>query len=123
MVVDTNVFIKHLRSEDKSKTILSTLTKYEQIFITSITLFELLIGATNAEKKEDVYKLTHGIPVLTLDEESSKIAAEIYLKLKPQNQIIEFRDIFIAAICIKNGHPIKTLNKKHLERIDGLTVS
>ena len=123
MVVDTNVFIKHLRAGDKSKTILSNLTKQEQIFITSITLFELLIGATNAKKKEDVYKLTNGIPVFSLDEESSKIASEIYLKLKSQNQIIEFRDIFIAAICIKNGHSIKTLNKKHFERIDGLTVS
>lgn len=120
MVVDTNVFIKHLRALDKSKTILSDLTKQRQIFITSITLFELLIGATNDDKKEDVYKLTNGIPVLTLDEESSKIAAEIYLELKSQNQTIEFRDIFIAAICIKNGHPIKTLNKKHFERINKL---
>ncbi len=36
MVIDTNIFIKHLRAGDKSKTILSNLTKQEQIFITSI---------------------------------------------------------------------------------------
>ena len=122
MVIDTNIFIKHLRAGDKSKTILSKLTKQKQIFITSITLYELLIGATSAEKKEDVYKLVAGIPVLALDEESSKTAADIYLKLKSKNQMIEFRDIFIAAICLKNRHPIKTLNKKHFDRIEGLTV-
>lgn len=123
MVVDTNVFIKHLRASNKSETILSRLSKQEQIFITSITLFELLIGATNPKKKEDVDKLTNGISVLTLDEKSAKIASEIYLNLKSKNQIVEFRDIFIAAICLKNGHTIKTLNKKHFERIDGLSVS
>lgn len=122
MVIDTSVFIKHLRDKDKSKSILSNLSKQEQIFITSITLFELLIGATNANKKEDISKLTSGIPILTLDEASSKIAAKIYLKLKSQNKLLEFRDIFIAAICLKNGCPIKTLNKKHFERIDGLIV-
>jgi len=122
MVVDTNIFIKHLRAGDKSKTILSELTKQGSFFITSITLFELLIGATNAEKRDDVHKLVSGVPVLTLDEESSKIAAEVYLKLKSRNQIIEFRDIFIAAICIAHKQPIKTLNKKHFTRIEGLTV-
>jgi predicted nucleic acid-binding protein len=122
MVVDTNIFIKHLRAGDKSKTILSKLTKQGSFFITSITLFELLIGATNAEKRDDVHKLVSGVPVLNLDEESSKVAAEIYLKLKTQNQIIEFGDIFIAAICIQNGHAIKTLNNKHFERIEGLNI-
>ncbi len=122
MVVDTNVFIKHLRAVDKSRSLLSNLTKQGQIFITSITLFELLIGATNDKKKEDIRKLTNGIPILALDEESSKIAAEIYLELKSQNKIIEFRDLFIAAICIKYGHPIRTLNKKHFERINGLLL-
>jgi tRNA(fMet)-specific endonuclease VapC len=123
MVVDTNIFIEHLRARNKSRTILSNLTKQSQIFITSITLFELLIGATNDSKREDINKLTSGISVFNLDAVASKIASEIYLKLKSQNQIIEFRDIFIAAICIKNKQPIKTLNKKHFERIDGLVVS
>lgn len=122
MVVDTNIFIKHLRARDKSKTILSELAKQQQIYITSISLFELLIGATTGDKKKDVYKLINGLPVLTFDEESSKTASEVFLNLKSRNLIIEFRDIFIAAICINNELPIKTLNRKHYDRIQGLTV-
>jgi tRNA(fMet)-specific endonuclease VapC len=101
MVIDTNVFIKHLRAENKSKTLLSQTIQQNSIFITSITLFELWIGATNKQKQEDINKLTNGIPVLNLDAGSSKIAAETFLTLKSRNQLIEFRDIFIAAICIK----------------------
>jgi tRNA(fMet)-specific endonuclease VapC len=36
--------------------------------------------------------------------------------------MIEFRDIFIAATCIVNGFPVKTLNKKHYGRIKGLSI-
>ena len=122
MVIDTNIFIQHLREKNKSGTILSGLAKQKQFFITSITLFELLTGATNDNKKEDINKLTKGIPILNLDKDSAKIAAEVYLNLKSKNHSIEFRDIFIAAICIKNDLPLKTLNKKHFERVEGLKV-
>jgi len=36
--------------------------------------------------------------------------------------MIEFRDIFIAATCIVNDLPVRTLNKKHFDRITGLHV-
>jgi len=36
--------------------------------------------------------------------------------------MIEFRDIFIAATCMVNNLPVKTLNKKHYDRIEGLSV-
>jgi len=49
-------------------------------------------------------------------------AAEIYHRLRTSNQMIEFRDIFIAAICLVNDLPIATLNKKHFKRIDDLKI-
>ena len=36
---------------------------------------------------------------------------------------IDFLDIFIAATCIINNLPIKTLNKNHFNRIIGLSVN
>lgn len=123
MVVDTNIIIRHFRSADKTKTILTEITKKSEIQITSVTLYELLIGATNEQKREDVYKIITGVPVLAFDTESSKIAATIFKRLKAINKIIEFRDIFIAAICINNNLPLKTLNSDHFDRIEGLLVS
>ena len=122
MVIDTNIFIDHLRASDKANSVLSQISKHNRIFTTSVNIFELLIGATNKDKKEDVRKLIEGITVLIFNFESAKIASGLYLKLRSANQIIEFRDIFIAAICLNNKLPIKTLNQKHFNRIEGLEV-
>jgi len=64
-----------------------------------------------------------GIEILSFKAESAEKAAEIFNQLKKANQLIEFRDIFIAAICISNSLPILTLNKKHFARIKGLAIS
>jgi predicted nucleic acid-binding protein len=83
-------------------------------------LYELLIGANTPEKVNDIKILTDGLPVLAFTEDVSGRAAQIYLKLRQQNKMIEFRDIFIAATCIVNNLPLKTSNLKHFERIEGL---
>lgn len=46
----------------------------------------------------------------------------MYHVLRTRNQMIEFRDIFIAATCLVHDLPIVTLNKKHFKRIDDLKI-
>ncbi len=36
--------------------------------------------------------------------------------------MIDIADLFIAATAVAYKYPIVTLNRKHFERIDGLTV-
>lgn len=120
MVVDTSIFIEFLRAKDKTKTVLFLIPETEQIYISSVTLYELLIGANTPEKVNDIKILTEGLPVLSFNEDVASKAAEIYLQLRQQNKLIEFRDIFIAATCIVNDLPVKTSNLKHFERIEGL---
>jgi predicted nucleic acid-binding protein len=43
-------------------------------------------------------------------------------KKERTNQIIEFRDIFIGAICLANNLPVCTSNTNHFNRIDGLEL-
>ena len=45
MVIDTSIFIEFLRAKDKTKTALFLIPDDEQIFISSITLYELLMGS------------------------------------------------------------------------------
>ena len=52
----------------------------------------------------------------------AEIASSIAKKLKAENKIIEFRDIFIAATAIANNMPLTTLNIKHFNRIDDLEL-
>ena len=80
------------------------------------------MGATNPEKEKDIDTLTDGLNILPFDNEIALKAARIYHDLRKKNQLIEFRDIFIAATCLVNELPLATLNKKHFERIEGLIV-
>lgn len=122
MVVDTSIFIEFLRAKDKTKTALFLIPDDEQIYISSVTLYELLMGASTPDKITDIKMLTDEVPVLPFNEEVAQKSAEIYHQLRQLNQMIEFRDIFIAATCLVNNLPIKTLNKKHFDRIQELSV-
>jgi tRNA(fMet)-specific endonuclease VapC len=122
MVIDTSVLIEHIRAKNKLETTLYQLSESSELFISSVSLYELYMGATTKEKEEDVKLLTEGIPILPFTDTVSIKAASIYHRLKLSNQLIEFRDIFIAATCIVNEMPIVTLNKKHFNRIEELKI-
>ena len=60
--------------------------------------------------------------VLSFDEEASKIASDLFLKLKSKNNLIGLPDIFIASIAISHNLPLATLNRKDFMRIPGLNL-
>lgn len=123
MVVDTSIFIEFLRKKDKTKTVLYNIPEKTPIALSSVTLYELLMGATNKSKKEDVKLLTEDLLVLPFDSEVAEKSGEIYHQLRNENTMIEFRDIFIAATCLVYDMPIKTLNQKHFKRIENLQIA
>lgn len=84
---------------------------------------KLYMGATTKDKERDVELITENFTILPFTEAVAKKASELYHVLRLSNQMIEFRDIFIAATCVVNELPIVTLNKKHFKRIEGLKIS
>ena len=123
LVIDTGIFIEYLRRPEKSKTILASLPNDSSLFVSAVTVYELMMGATNDQKKKDVEILLEGLSVLPFDEEVSMKAAEIYHNLRRRNLMIEFRDISIAATALIFQLPINTLNKDHFQRIDTLELA
>jgi predicted nucleic acid-binding protein len=123
MVIDTGIFIEHLRAKDKLNTSLYLIPDNTEIFISAVSLYELLMGATTMAKENDVQAITENIPVLPFSDEVAIKAAQLYHLLKSQNKLIEFRDIFIAATCIVNELPLMTSNKKLFNRIEGLKLA
>lgn len=122
MVADTGIFIEHLRAKDKLSTTLYEISENTEIYVSAVTVYELYMGATTKDKENDVMVITENFTVLPFTETIAQKAAELYHKLRLSNQMIEFRDIFIAATCIVHELPIVTLNKKHFKRIDGLKI-
>lgn len=66
--------------------------------------------------------LTRDVPILPLDKDVAIKAAEIFLHIKSSNQLIEFRDIFIAATSIINQLELFTLNRKHFINIPDIKL-
>lgn len=122
MVVDTGIFIDHLRSKAKTNTVLYQIFERDDLYVSSVTLYELMAGATTQQKKEDIFLITSNFEVLDFSEAIAYKAAEIYQQLKKENLLIEFRDIFIAATCLNYDFPVLTLNKKHFQRIKELRL-
>lgn len=122
MVVDTSIVIEHLRIKNKSESTLFQLSKKSELYISSISVYELHMGALTPDREVDIEFTTADILHLPFTDSVAKVAANIYRQLRSKNKMIEFRDIFIAATCIVNELPIVTLNKKHFERIDGLQI-
>ena len=122
ILVDTSIFIEFLRKRNKTKTELFKILDDIIITISTVTLFELFAGAIDEQKWKDVKEITDDLPIIPFSKEISENAAKIFQALKLKNKMIEFRDIFIAATAVTNDIPVKTINKKHFERIDSLIV-
>ena len=122
MVIDTGIFIDYLRAGNKDKTTLQNLPDNTDVFVSSVTLYELYMGATSTEKWKDVELLTNGLPVLPISKQVAERAGMIYQELRRSNEMIEFRDIFIAALAMVHGLPVLSRNRKHFRRIKGLML-
>lgn len=83
-----------------------------QYYYSSVTRFELFIGATDPQKWQDAQKVISNVIELPFENEAAMEAAHIYLDLQKLGQMIGFRDIFIAATAFVNNLPVKTLNTK-----------
>jgi tRNA(fMet)-specific endonuclease VapC len=122
MVIDTCIFIEHLRSKDRTNTKLAALPKDEVPYVSVVTLFELYCGAPTPDKKQDIVTLTEDLNVLAFDVEVAAKAGDIYRALKRRNKNIGVADVMIAATCLVNGQPILTSNKKDFKLVDDLDV-
>lgn len=122
MVVDTSIFIDHLRSKNKSTTALSQMPIENGVYISPVTLYELYMGATSLQKWNDVDKITKDLLLLDFSHDVAKKSARIFQDLKKKNNVIEFRDIFIGATALCHNLSVFTLNKRDFSRIKGLRV-
>lgn len=124
--VDTDVIVDYLRGREPGRSAFIKWRRRVEVYITSITAFELLLGASLSSKKErriiEVESLLDQHSILNFTRESARKAAEKGAELRAKGMQIEIRDLLNASICLTRGMPILTKNKTHYERIKELTV-
>jgi len=121
ILVDTSVLIDFFRKKHKKKSLLYKIQKTHKIYASTISEFEFLAGIKD-EHLTSLKDFFSKIKLLPFDSKAASTASSIYKELKAKNQIIEFRDIFIAATAIVNDLPISTLNLEHFKRVSDLKI-
>ena len=122
ILVDSSILIDYYRKINKANAVwVSLIDKGYEFAISAITKYELYSGATQSQITFWDSILT-AISVIPFDEGCVDTAMQINAVLKQKRKQIDLADLFIAATAMTNNLPITTLNKKHFERIDGLSV-
>ena len=124
--VDTDVIVDYLRGREPGRSAFTKWRRKAEVYITSITAFELHLGASLSSKRKrriiEVESLLDQHSILTFTRESARKAAEKGAELRAEGIPVEIRDLFNASICLTRKIPILTKNKTHYERIKDLTV-
>jgi tRNA(fMet)-specific endonuclease VapC len=122
IMIDSTILIDYFRKTDKSNSILvKHSTNYNKIYISTITEFEIINGATPAQL--DFWNLMlKSMIILDFDSKAARHAASIIQQLKRKRKSIDKPDLFIAATAIRHGLKLDTANKKHFKFIDGLDL-
>jgi tRNA(fMet)-specific endonuclease VapC len=107
--LDTNFIIDLLRDDSTALEKLESL-RGESICTTSISVVELYRGAWGSNNRErrraKIRKILENMNVVSFDEPSAVVCAELYCELK-SNPIGEY-DLLIASMTISNGETLLT---------------
>lgn len=125
LVLDTNVFIHFER--EKRGIDFSKWESYGDVYISSVTASELLVGIHYAQ--DDVVKsrrtafveyILSSIPVLGFNLDEARIHSGLFASLAKQGRMIGAHDLMIAATALAHGCAVLTENIKEFSRVPGL---
>jgi predicted nucleic acid-binding protein len=125
LMLDTNVFIYAERSGNVID--FSSWEKYGEVYISAITVSELLVGVHYADRDARkmrrsafVESLLAQMPVLNFNTEAARVHAGLFATLAKQGQMIGDHHLIIAATAIVNNCAVLTDNIKEFARVPGL---
>ncbi|MBS3080510.1 type II toxin-antitoxin system VapC family toxin [Candidatus Pacearchaeota archaeon] len=127
LLIDTDVLVDLLRNKYEIINWFKDNNDKFKFATTIINIFELYTGAyrSNNEDKEikNVQDIIDRFIIFNLSLESVEEAGKQRARLEKQGHPLESRDIFIGSIAVTHNLPLKTNNKKHFERIEGLNLT
>ncbi len=101
----------------------------EAVFISAITVSELLIGVHRASTQKRrlkrsafVESILSEVPVLEFTAEVARLHTEIYAYLAKKDKLIGAHDLIIAATALVNDCAVLTSNGEKFNRVPGLKV-
>ena len=122
ILIDTDVVIEYLRSKEKSSTEFIKLLQKHDLLLSSISEFELYLGAKTKRHQKDLEMIFDEVSVIPFDFGCGRIAANIWKGRELNHQHHEIKDVFIASIAIYNDVWLRTFNEKHFKGLEELKM-
>lgn len=122
IIADSDVLIDALRGREPSRERVARAIESRTLGTTSITLFELLSGASSPSEQQKVETLLAALSILAVDEAAAITASEIRRTLQARGLGIGMADYLIAGLCLSKAYPLMTSNREHFGRVEGLEL-
>ena len=125
-ILDTNICIYIIKSHPER--VIKKFSEFSlgDIFISSITVYELMYGAYKSRQIEKnhtaIRKFVSPLEVLPFDEGCADICGKIRANLEMNGKIIGPMDLQIAATALAFDLTLVTNNVKEFERVESLRV-
>ena len=122
ILADTDVLIDYLAGTQPVADLVAQYVKSDRLQMSAISCFELLSGAREGKRGDNIRRFAAAIPVVPLDRGAAEASAVVRQELTKSGNTIGMADSLIAGIALANGLPLFTRNRKHFERVEGLQL-
>ena len=129
LVLDTSVLIEAERGKFSLSSLLRKTFPKESIYISSISVSELYLGAHLSQKSFKEKRTTSieiiisSLIILDFDCKVAKVHAEAWSQLKKKGILIGPYDLIIAATCLYHQYSLLTFNIKEFSRVPNLKLA
>jgi tRNA(fMet)-specific endonuclease VapC len=122
IVADSDVLIDALRGDRPARERIELELETGQLATTVVSVYELLAGARSERERGKVEVLLSALTALPLDDAAARRAAQIDRQLAAEGQRLAPADTLIAGICLARSGILLTRNRRHFERVPGLSL-
>jgi tRNA(fMet)-specific endonuclease VapC len=122
-IADTDVLIDFLSASEPTAGRVRRELQHGNLATTVITRFELLSGARSARALRAIGQLMDSIRTMELDNAAADRAAAVRRMLERKGSEIGMADSLIAGIVLHVSGILLTRNRRHFERVEGLTLA
>lgn len=124
--LDTDILIDLLRNKKEVVNWIKSVENDSNLATTMINAFELYAGAYKSSRVNEnliaVKNLLKRLKIIGFTLYSIEAAGKQRAFLEKTGNSMEIRDLFIGIISLSEGYSLKTNNKNHFLRIDGLSL-
>ena len=122
-IADTDVLIDFLSASEPTAGRVGRELQHGNLATTVITRFELLSGARTARALHVIRQLLDSIRTVELGSGAADRAAAVRRTLERKGSEIGMADSLIAGIVLNANGVLLTRNRRHFERVEGLSLA